>query len=329
MRIRFRRVKDIVTVPVDRFIRATAAWPRLQRTTFGALGLLMKAGYFVPGSHLRRTTRDFCRATGQANPRAICFGLIDNGMRAIATFGRLHRSGAEAIAEQVTLDDACIARIEKARAQFGTVIVVVPHCAGSVLSAAGIGRRYPTVVLVRESKSPHRSAILRQYFDKLGTDLFFVRRTDPTVVARGILRALHDRKLVVGTTDLLRKTDDTVEATMFGRRVTLPAWPARFSARRKVPILPAYIRMEQGRIVLVSGEAYIDDDLTAATQRWADFFERNIRQSPTDWMFMFDKRWSQVLANAARPRDPLTAGPSDPSAPRAAGASAATCARVP
>ena len=33
--------------------------------------------------------------------------------------------------------------------------------------------------------------------------------------------------------------------------------------------------------------------------RWANFFEQSIREHPADWVFMFDKRWSKIIAAAA------------------------------
>lgn len=144
-----------------------------------------------------------------------------------------------------------------------------------------------------------RQLLMRRYFDKLGPELLYVRHTEPSVVARGILRALHEKKFVIGTTDLTRNGADTVEVKFFGQPVPLPAWPARFSARRKIPILPGYIRISGGRIVLSCDEPYIEPDTVAATQRWAAYFEKSIREAPADWPFMLDKRWSGVIAKAA------------------------------
>ena len=150
--------------------------------------------------------------------------------------------------------------------------------------------------------------MLRRYFDKLGPELLFVRRTDPAIVARSILRALHEKKFVIGTTDLARNRPDTVEVKFFGQGVSLPAWPARFSARRKMPIMPGYIRVSGGRIVLSCDEPYIEPDAAVATQRWAAYFEKSIRESPADWVFMLDKHWSSVIARPPADRPQAAAG---------------------
>jgi lauroyl/myristoyl acyltransferase len=300
MRIRFRWIKDVGVRPVHWLIRAGGLLPEwLRRPYFKSFGLLGKAYYFMPYNHARRAVGNFCRVTGRSDSRRIYFQIVDNLLFAASGFGRLMSDGTDAVAEMVRFDEASAARMEAVRAQYGAGILLVPHCAASVLSAAGFGKRFPSLVLVRESQSMSRSRLLRRYFEKLGPELLFVRRADPAVVARSILRALHDKKFVIGTTDLARNSSDTIEVKFFGQGVPLPAWPARFSARRKIPIMPGYIRVSGGRIVLSCDEPYIEPDAAVATQRWARYFEKSIRESPADWVFMLDKHWSSVISKAA------------------------------
>ena len=266
--------------------------------TYG-LGLLMKSWYFAPRSHVRRTARNFCRLTERADPRKLYFQLIDNVVRSCRLFGQLMRHGPDAVADQTDFAETSLAICHEAFEKAGTAIFVVPHCAGSVLSAARLGKEFPTVILARESKSPRRSRIMLKYLEKLGPELLQVRRSDPTSIARGILRAFRSGQFVVGTTDLARRKADTLEVEMFGKSVWVPDWPARFSARRGVPIIPGYVHMENGRIRMIAGEPFVEKDVSVATQRWASFFEENIRRYPEDWLFMFDKRWARVLAEAA------------------------------
>jgi len=298
MRIHFRPIKDVAALPAHWFLRLTARLPPKARgALFAALGLAGKGYYFLPRSHVRRTVGDLCKVIGHSDPASVYFRLVDNVLAAAREFGQVLVRGPEGVAKRVEMDPgferAC------AEARKAGAILVVPHCAGSALSAAGFGKRYPCVLLVRESKSARRSALLRRYLERLGPDLIFVRGTHPMAVTRRVLRALAQRKLVIGTTDLARRTPDTVDAQVFGRRVPLPAWPARFAARRDALILPGYVHMDGGRIRLMGGEPYREKDLAASTQRWAGFFEECIRRYPSDWLFMFDKRWSRVLRSAA------------------------------
>ena len=70
--------------------------------------------------------------------------------------------------------------------------------------------------------------------------------------------------------------------------------------------------MPRGEAVIALGEAFLETDIVRATARWAKAFEQSILDSPSDWVFMFDKRWRPVLCAAAEkgwqpPRDGLAA----------------------
>ena len=301
MRVHFRHVKDISAVPLHLLIKTSAYLPASARSAlFGGLGLLAKAYYYAPHSHMRRTLANLCAVIGRTDGRAIWFEMVDNVMQAASGFGRLLRYGPDAVTGMCAFDDGTLAVLRKAWQARGGAILVVPHCVGSVLSAARFAREFPTVVLVRESRSVRRARLTGRYLEGLGAELIFVRLNEPTTVTRQVIRALKEKKLVIGTTDLARRRPDTIGAEMFGQRVWLPAWPARFAARRKVPIVAAYVWMVNGQLMIVTDEPYLEDDLVASTQRWAGFFERSIREYPADWIFMFEKRWSHILAAAAQ-----------------------------
>jgi lauroyl/myristoyl acyltransferase len=265
----------------------------------GGFDLLARLHYRLPANHMRRTLESFCRLTGRDDAARLFSEFRRNFLGALSLYARLVREGTDAVVDKIVFDEESLRMARKAHEVYSCGIFVVPHCAGSVLSASGFGREFPSVVLVRESKSEKRAMIFRQYFEKLGPEIFYVRRNDPASIARGILRALHDKKFIIGTTDLARKTADTVPVTVFGEQVHMPSWPARFSARRNVPIIPAYVRMQDGGFVVSCDEPYIEKDLTASTQRWTSCFEENFRRFPSDWLFMFDKRWSRIIERAA------------------------------
>ncbi len=276
--------------------------PNVRGALFALPGLLGKSYYFAPRSHVRRTVKNLCKIIGRSDPAPVYFRLVDNVLSAAQAFGQLLTRRPDPIAGLVEIDGDLEDRCAEACGNRGGAILVVPHCAGSALSAAAFGKRFPTVLLVRESKSSRRNALSRRYVEKLGPELIFVRRIDPGSVTRRILRALRDGKLVIGTTDLARRVPDTTEVQMFGQRVSLPAWPARFSARRNVAILPTFVHIDRGRIRIIGDEPYLEKDVAASTQRWASFFEKKIRRYPADWVFMFDKRWSRIIRAAAAQR---------------------------
>jgi lauroyl/myristoyl acyltransferase len=191
--------------------------------------------------------------------------------------------------------------LERVRQTRKGLIIVVPHCVGAVLSSAKLSTACPTVLLIKEPRNPGRCELMLEYVRKLGPEYILARRTPPATVMRQIVRALHDGKVVVGTTDLVNAGDDSVETQVFGRRICTPGWPARLSARLSVPILPGYIHMEGQQIIVVGNESYVEKNIDCGTQNWATSFEKHFRQFPSDWAFMLDKNWARVLASAAAP----------------------------
>jgi lauroyl/myristoyl acyltransferase len=298
----FRRVKDLIALPGHAFVKSSAYLPAFARSMlFGGLGCAMKASYFVPANHMRHVAKNICTLAGRDDPFRLHCQLMSGLTRVVPMFGQLLRHGPESIGHLIELDPDTQAKVDAARRDHGGLIVIVPHCVGSVIAAARVGQVMPTVIMTRTSKSPKRRALLEQYLELLGPKLVDARSLHPSIVARRILEALGHNKLIIGTTDLVRKKEDCVEVTIFGQKAWMPDWPARFSSRRKKPILPAYIHSKDGKFVLTSGEPYIaDKDLAASTQPWADYFESAIKRWPEDWMFMYEKRWARLLAKAAK-----------------------------
>jgi lauroyl/myristoyl acyltransferase len=300
----FRQFKDLAIVPLNGLVKVATYLPEwIGRGLAGTFALFFKSLYFVPGSHLRRTAKDLCRVIGHPDPRAMFFQVADKLASAAVLYGTALRHGPELVASSTVMDEVSYARCREVLETRGSGMAVTTHCVGSVLAAPFFGREFPSRMLMRESKSETRARISRQYFEKLGMNAIYARRADPVSLARGILRAFKQGALVVGTADLARQTEDTVQVRVFGQPVWLPAWPSRFAARREVPILPLYVRVEGERILMSVDEPFHEKDLVASTQRWASSFERSIREHPADWVFMFDKRWSRILAAAAAELD--------------------------
>ena len=299
MRVSFRRVKDIAAPPAHLMMKCLARMPQsAQRAVLGAAVRLAGCSYFVPRSHVRRSVENLCAVIGRSDPLWVTQRLFDNLGCVARLLSLLLREGSEAVAEAVEVEPDSMGRVLRMRERYGGGILLVPHCSGGVLSVARVARIFPTVIMARESRSPRRQRILRSYFEKLAPEIIEVRRAQPATIARRILKALKEGKLIIGTTDLIRKTDDTLEVTVFGQRAWFPAWPARFAARREAPLLPAYCYIRGGSIVLTCDEPYLEKNLVTATQRWVSYFERCIRRYPEDWPFMFEKRWSRLLAAA-------------------------------
>jgi KDO2-lipid IV(A) lauroyltransferase len=274
----------------------------------GGIGAVARAAYFFPGSHLSRTVTNFCRVTGRSDPWPIFTRMIGSVERAALHFGRLYRYERPELLAQTSIDPGVEAQLQRLKAAKQGVIILVPHCAGAVLSSARLHTVSPTVLMVREPRDPGRCGLMLEYLKKLGPEFILVRSTPPAVVVRNIMRALKEGKVVVGTTDFLVKHDDSdaIQTEIFGQQVHNPGWPARLSARLKVPIVPGYIHMEGSKITLLADEGYVEEDIQRGTQRWVSSFEKFFRQYPSDWLFMLDKNWARVLrAAAASPKEVL------------------------
>ncbi len=296
----FRTVKDLVALPAHGAIKGLSLLPDpLQRVVMKTGCALPKAYYWAPGSHVRRCTENLCAVTGRRDPYWVYSTLIDNLGLVLRLSGKLLSKGPDALTPHMRFDPESLRQLRQAFDEAGGAILLVPHCTGSVLSSVLMSREFPTVIMARESKSEHRRRIMRKYFDRLGPETIEVRRTPPAAVARRILKALHEHKLVIGTTDLIRRKDDTVPIRVFGREAWAPGWPARFAQRRKVPIIPGFIYTDNGQFVLAGGEPYQVADLEEGTQRWMNHFAEAIGRWPQDWPFMFEKRWARLLEEAA------------------------------
>ena len=296
----FRSVKDAIAAPLHRFGCLLAGTPRgFSQAIIGSVGAAAKGAYFIPGSPLARMVENFCRATGRTDPWPVYARMVDNIQTVALQFARLHRHGRSELLDQTRIAPGVAAELERVRQGGKGMIIVVPHCVGAVLSSAKLNAACPTVLLIKEPRDPGRCEIMLEYVRKLGPEYILARRTPPATVMRQIVRALHDGKVVVGTTDLVNARNDSIETRIFGQRIFSPSWPARLSARLNVPILAGYIHMEGHQINLAGDESYLEGNVDQDTHRWVSSFEKYFRQYPSDWVFMLDRKWARVLANAA------------------------------
>jgi lauroyl/myristoyl acyltransferase len=296
----FRRFKDVIALPLDRFANFLGGLPKgVARAIMSSFGAAGKAGYFWPGSHVRRTVTNFCLATGRSDPWPIYSGMVNNVENAALHYAKLRRWGRDDLLSQTSVDPKFVAEHQRYRTGKRGMIILVPHCIGAVLSSAGLHNFCPTTLLVREPKSPERCQLMVEYVKKLGPRYILSRNTPPATVMRNIARAVRDGDVVVGTTDLITPGADTIETRIFGQSIHSPVWPARIAAHFNIPIVPGFIHMEGSQIQLLGDEGYIESDIQKSTQRWISCFERWFLRFPSDWVFMFDKRWAHVLAGAA------------------------------
>ena len=308
MNMHFRSIKDGIARPLHRFGYLLAGLPPgVGHALMGSIGALARAAYFHPQSHLRRTVDNFCVATGRSDPWRIFSRMIDNIEQAALCLATLHRYGRSELLAQTAIDPDLEATLRRLSGDKQGGIILVPHCAGALLSSARLSTVCPTVLLVREPNNPARCQLMLEYLQKLGPEFILVRNMPPALVIRNIVRALRDGKVVVGTTDLVKADADTIQTRVFDQPIHSPAWPARLSTRFGAPILPGYIHMEGRQITLLAEEDYREHEIERSTQRWISSFEKHFRKYPSDWVFMLDRNWSRVLASAATTRKQASA----------------------
>jgi len=296
----FRPIKDVIALPLHWMASAVAGLPESAgRATMGAFGALFRAAYFVPGNHLRRTVGNFCRATSRSDPWPIYSRMVGNLQQATLHYGGLYRRGRSNLLAQTVIDTTLATQYERLRNSKSGLIFLVPHCAAALLSSARLSTFCPTVLLVREPRSPIRCQLMMEYLRKLGPELILTRNAPPASIMRSIMRALRDHKVIVGTSDVIHPGPDTVETRAFGQGIHSPSWPARIAARLGTPIVPGFIHMEGRQIRIFADEGYRELDIQKGAQRWMSSFEGWFRRYPSDWVFMLDKHWARVLAAAS------------------------------
>jgi lauroyl/myristoyl acyltransferase len=262
-----------------------------------------KITWFVPFHPWRMSAANILELGGTGpSPRHVFFKLVD-GCRFVATaFLDAHRRGVETVLPRIRITEKARGLFEEVARNGKGAIVVLPHVLGGIFSAALITTQYKTLILSRGPRYPKRAEIQRKFMEPLGLKLLVLDRSSAILAARQFLKALKGGHLIVGTTDMDYKREDSVRTTIFGQDVDFPSWPARFSRQTKTPILPGYVRVREGYVEVDLADPIQEKDLSEATDAWALAFERMILQSPQDWAFLCDLRWGKLLQRAVHDR---------------------------
>ncbi|MHC5082043.1 MAG: LpxL/LpxP family acyltransferase [Planctomycetota bacterium] len=264
------------------------------------VGLGFKIGWFLPLNPWRANARNLLRlGAAGTSPRQVFYRLVDGTRFVALAFLDAHRNGVETVLPRIRISEKAHGHFEKVAEEGGRAIIVLPHVLAGIFSAALVSTRYPTLILSRGPRYPRRAEIQRAFMEPLGLKLLVLDRTSPLLAARQFLTALKGGHLIVGTTDLNYKREDSVPATLFGQDVHLPSWPGRFSRQTKAPIIPGYVRIRDGIAEIDLADPILEKDIAKATQAWASAFEGAILSSPWDWAFLCDMRWGKLVAKAA------------------------------
>ena len=317
MKFSFTRFKNRIARTVYATSKILGAAPKPVRAAgYGAFRGLLWLIYFFPRSHMRKTACALARAVGQDNPRRLYAGFV-NGLSRTAYRMELIRQGRGGEIDallQIPEQD----RFEELVTDSG-VLLIMPHCHGSLLMVRAMAARYPLLFLSREPKNDARAKLQRRFIDPMECEVIDVRRNNETVVARAVLKSLRQGKIVIGAVDRIKqappedepvsKTDDNVRVTVFGEDAGFVGWPARFAAKARVPILPVMVEHTEDAVRLHWGEPITAGEIQATTQAWVSALEGFFNRFPYDWIFVYDKHWARLLNARANIRPSSGAHP--------------------
>lgn len=306
MAFSFTKFKDSISGFADGGAQWLGAAPKpVQNTIYGLLRGVLWLLYILPGSYMRKTATAYSSAVDQGPPRKVYRGFVDGFLLFVHRMELLSQGHTDLIDQLLKIPEKT--RLDAIIKEHGGVILTMPHCHGSLLMVRGLSALYPVLMLIREPKKEARAASQRRYFAHMGCEVFDVRRNNEVTVARAVLKALRQGKIVIGTVDRIQaappvdepisKTQDSVRAMAFGQPVGIAGWPARFAAKCKAPILPVMVEQTVEAVTLHIGEPITATDVIATTQKWVDALEQFFRRFPGNWIFVYDKHWSRLLRN--------------------------------
>lgn len=271
-----------------------------------AAALLLRLGqlaalavYFLPGVPLRRACSDLSRLAAERGIRHAPFAIYRRlvaQMRDVAwLYHRLYRDGRDAVLPQLEFRPEHERAIASLLAQDGCVVIAVPHNVGSVLYAMRLAERFPCLVVGKQSKRPESDALMRRFFARLGAPLVLASRHERVAFTRRLLEAVAENRAIIAPLDRIDRRREGIPAEIFGRRPSFPPWAVRIAAKRKLPILPAWLTVERGEVHLELGAPIREVDPARALQDLMQRFEGWILRDPGSWAFLADKHWQRVL----------------------------------
>jgi lauroyl/myristoyl acyltransferase len=216
------------------------------------------------------------------------------------------RSG---VADLIDLDQS-VSHLDQAVAAGRGVVLAAPHVFCHEMAAAAINRRHRVVALVREAKSPARERLKQRWYEATG--LATVRRPRHASVIGDTLayiRLLRRGQVLAITPDLVVPANRGVPVAMFGREVHLLPGVVVLAMRAGAPVVTAFADRSGPRFrVTFSEPAHFvpsrdhDRGMRRGMQTWCDALETYLKQSPENWMFWLDKRWTMALRTPTRAR---------------------------
>lgn len=277
--------------------RAFASVPRASALRVGeALGSLF---YVFDRSRRRVALRNLALAfpdKGERERLDILLRSCRNIGRVGAEICHLERLTAESVRRFVHIDDQAVwDRTMRVGDECGGAIILTAHLGNWELLAYAHGLwGHPVTLVHRPMRNPLVDAAILRIRCRPGT-----RSLPKKSAAKDVVRALHDRQLLVMAADQNQTRSAGVFVDLFGVPACTTPGPARLAMATKVPVIPAFLVREgesgRHRVVILpdveitrSGDR--EGDIVRNTQRCSDVIEGMMRAYPEQWIW-FHKRW--------------------------------------
>ena len=219
---------------------------------------------------------------------------------ALATFN--HGFTNTPAPQEVKFDES-VRLLDEAVAEGRGVVLASPHWSGHELVAARISLRHPMIMLVRQAPTAERATRKLKWYNALGAEIVLRPRGASSIKdAVAYLKVLKRGRTLGITPDLLADAEQGVEVSIFGRPARLHGGAFALAISAGAPMIRPFFRWQGDTSVVVAFErapAFDDGDrdaaVRAAVQDWCRWFEDRLRESPENWLFWLDKRWSRFL----------------------------------
>lgn len=224
---------------------------------------------------------------------------------ALATFN--HGFTKTPAPQEVTFDES-VRLLDAAVAEGRGVVLASPHWSGHELVAARISLRHPMVMLVRQAPTSERAARKLKWYNSLGAEIV-LRPSGASSIKDAVayLKVLKRGRTLGITPDLLADDEQGVEVSIFGRPARLFGGAFALAISAGAPMIRPFFRWQGDSSVVVAFERAPvfdggdrDAAVRAAVQDWCRWFENKLRESPENWLFWLDKRWSRFLRATPR-----------------------------
>lgn len=264
---------------------------------------MMRMLYDWRNNPLRQSCEYICvlaqRAGYEHQPRQVYQQYLSNARGVIENYFRLYRQGVETVIDRVAFAPEQTEMLNQLLAEYGGVVVAVPHNFGSAFSALKMHREFPLILIARNPSTIARTKAALGMFERMQVSILMVRGGNPFELSRTLFSILKSGKVLAATLDNVDRSEQGVVAQFFGQQVGFPSWAAKMTARLGVPVVPSYFHSQGNQITGVLGEPLVSNELEMVAQHYVSFFEKKMLEDPASWAYLGDKRWRRVLREAS------------------------------